>query len=126
MHSETTGSRMVYMKSIQSRLRKKHPPAPSLQQRHYEATRGTTAERGYDHAWQALRAKHLAVYPACKRCGKVDASNHVDHIMAHRGDDTFRLDPANLQTLCHSHHSRKTRRHDGGFGNEAKHERERK
>jgi 5-methylcytosine-specific restriction protein A len=40
----------------------------------------------------------------------------VDHIIAHRGDDRLRLDPANLQSFCHAHHSSKTATEDGGFG----------
>jgi len=47
-------------------------------------------------------------------------ATHVDHVLAHRGDEGLRLDPNNLQALCHSCHSRKTASLDGGFGNEPK------
>ncbi|CAG9262174.1 hypothetical protein PCAR4_560018 [Paraburkholderia caribensis] len=34
-----------------------------------------------------------------------------DHIIAHEGDETLRLDPNNVQTLCKRHHdSEKQRR----------------
>lgn len=105
------------MRSIQSRLKEKRPTRPSLQQEAAIKARPPTAARGYDATWQKLRAQHLAQYPACIKCGKVDKSNHVDHIIPHKGNDRLRLDPKNLQTHCHSHHSSKTGKYDGGFGN---------
>lgn len=41
----------------------------------------------------------------------------VDHIVPHRGDPELLYDEANLQSLCHECHSKKTAREDGGFGN---------
>lgn len=103
-------------RSIQSRLKEKRPTRPSLQQAAAIKARPAAAVRGYDAVWQKLRAQHLAKYPACVTCGKEDKRNHVDHIVTHKGNDRLRLDPTNLQTLCHSHHSRKTIKNDGGFG----------
>jgi len=71
--------------------------------------------RGYDREWRAIRARHLSDRPACARCGS-RTRLHVDHVRPHRGIDALRLDPANLQTLCVSCHSRKTATADGGFG----------
>jgi 5-methylcytosine-specific restriction endonuclease McrA len=86
----------------------------------------SSAARGYDYAWQKLRAKHLAEHPHCVYClrdlGMTDMSpadvvltcaergvaeplgNIGDHIVPHRGNDNLRLDPGNVQTLCKPHH----------------------
>lgn len=79
--------------------------------------------RGNDSAWRRLRAAHLASHPHCVAClaqGKHTQATDVDHVRAHQGDDSLRLDPANLQSLCHPHHASKTARLDGGFGNAPK------
>lgn len=49
--------------------------------------------------------------------GETVTATQVDHIRPHKGNHTLRLDPDNLRSLCASCHSRKTARHDGGFGN---------
>ena len=108
-------------KSIQSRLSAQRGPLKTLTPFvRPQKQRPTTAERGYDAAWQKLRKEHLAAHPACVTCGKIHKSNHVDHIIPHKGNDTLRLDRRNLQTKCHSHHSSKTATHDGGFGHRRK------
>jgi 5-methylcytosine-specific restriction protein A len=79
-------------------------------------TRPTATERGYDAEWRRLRAQHLALNPWCMECasfGKAERATEVDHIIPHKGDDSLRLDPANLQSLCHYHHSQKTGRERG-------------
>lgn len=94
---------------------KRHVP-PEMVRRSKEA-------RGYDAAWRALRASHLGEHPLCVKCGErglTVAATEVDHIRAHRGDDTLRLDAGNLRSLCKSCHSRKTATVDGGFGNKVK------
>jgi len=51
-----------------------------------------------------LRANPLCV--ECQATGRTEAATDVDHIVARRnggGDDWD-----NLQSLCHSHHSKKT------------------
>ena len=75
--------------------------------------RGSAAARGYDTAWRWLRAEHLAMEPDCA-CGCGQSATDVDHIVprAAGGSD----DHANLQSLAHGHHSRKTVLADGGFG----------
>jgi 5-methylcytosine-specific restriction endonuclease McrA len=86
-------------------------------QRNRDADRPCSTQRGYDHDWRRLRAQHLARHPLCVECekqgiinaGTADKPNHVDHIVRHNGIGCpLRLDPSNLQTLCHSCHSRKT------------------
>jgi len=75
-------------------------------------------------AWRELRRWHLAQYPYCVEClhdGKAKAEAiprrpNVDHIKPHKGCSGMFFDLTNLQTLCHSHHSRKTATEDGGFG----------
>lgn len=70
--------------------------------------------------WKKLRAAHLRRHPLCEEClkrGIVTIATDVDHIVPHRGDPSLMWNPENLQSLCHSCHSRKTAREDGGFGN---------
>lgn len=85
--------------------------------------RPSAAKRGYDATWRKLSATHLREHPFCVRClegGVFEQATDVDHIRAHCGDDSLRLDPGNLQSLCHSHHSQKTVAQDGGFGRKPK------
>jgi len=85
------------------------PPQQRLPDR-----RASAASRGYDRSWQKLRAAHLKLEPNCRMCGA--PGSHVDHILpkAKGGPD----DETNLQTLCAAHHSMKTAREDGGYGNQ--------
>lgn len=65
----------------------------------------------YTKRWRELRAKQLIVEPYCRECAKHHErtkATDVDHVIPHRGDRTRFYDPANLQSLCHSCHSRKT------------------
>jgi len=84
-----------------------HAPAPRPD------NRPNAHQRGYGRDWRTIRDKHLREYPWCAVCG--ETGTDVDHIVTRKqgGAD----DDANLQTLCHSHHSEKTVRQDGGFGN---------
>ena len=58
-----------------------------------------------------LQPVQLLQEPFCRACAqrglRVRATD-VDHIEPHRGDWTKFTDQANLQSLCHSCHSRKT------------------
>lgn len=87
----------------------KHAPkGADRQKRRALATNSTT--------WRAMRAAHLAREPLCRMCkreGKVTEGKVVDHI----DGDSWNNAPPNLQTLCGPHHSAKTARQDGGFGN---------
>jgi len=89
------------------------------------ARRQSDARRGsgvwlYDRHWRKLRAWQLAEHPLCVECehaGRIVPATDVDHVIPHRGDSQKFGDPENLQSLCHSCHSRKTAREDNGFGN---------
>lgn len=58
-----------------------------------------------------LRPDQLIREPMCRACAAEGIRTHateVDHIIAHRGDWGKFADPTNLQSLCHTCHSRKT------------------
>jgi 5-methylcytosine-specific restriction endonuclease McrA len=65
--------------------------------------------------WRELRRAVLRANPVCAVPGCGGRATHVDHIRSRRAGGAA-LDPSNLQALCHSCHSRKTARRDGGFG----------
>jgi len=69
----------------------------------FDAKRPSAGQRGYDADWRRLRAQHLAAHPGCVRCGA--KATVVDHITPVRIAPHRRLDPANLQSLCTTHHS---------------------
>lgn len=95
-----------------------HRPALAPGIRH-----GTSTGKQYDHAflssaaWRKVRMLALARDKGLCRaegCGQpVGTSGHVDHIIdrSERPDLALVLD--NLQTMCHSCHSRKTRGRGG-------------
>lgn len=62
--------------------------------------------------WNKLRSHHLKDNPFCVKCLKEGRMNgdrpHVDHIESLEENYDRRLDITNLQTLCNSHHSKKT------------------
>jgi 5-methylcytosine-specific restriction protein A len=55
----------------------------------------------------------LAARPVCEVCQRESAA-HVDHRVSLADGGTH--DVVNLQSLCHSCHSKKTVAQDGGFG----------
>ena len=62
--------------------------------------------------WQKMRKVCLNRKPLCVTCEKsgiVRAAREVDHIIPHRGDEKLFSDLDNLQGLCKSCHSKKTR-----------------
>lgn len=64
-------------------------------------------------AWRRLRDRVLARDPLCQECYKRDyitPATDADHINGDPSDNSMR----NLQGLCHSCHSRKTRREMNG------------
>ena len=69
----------------------------------------------YDREWRKIRAAQLAAYPWCARCLDDDVyrlATEVDHVEPHRGDrEKFLRGP--FESLCKSHHSRKTAREVG-------------
>ena len=61
--------------------------------------------------WKRLRSEQLLRAPWCRECAKRGIrtrATDVDHIRDHKGDWAVFTDEANLQSLCHSCHSRKT------------------
>ena len=91
--------------------------------RRYDQARGSAAQRGYDAQWVRYRRMFLAEHPLCAECtqrGERVRATDVDHIVPVSGPgDPLFWEPTNHQGLCHSDHSRKTAREDGGFGNRA-------
>jgi 5-methylcytosine-specific restriction protein A len=77
--------------------------------------RGTSSQRGYGRCWQRLRLLVLARDPVCRHPGCTELATDADHIVprSQGGADSL----GNLQGLCHAHHSAKTAKEDGGFGN---------
>jgi 5-methylcytosine-specific restriction protein A len=63
-------------------------------------------------AWKLdLRPGQLLREPFCRECarqGKQVRATDVDHIVDHKGDWARFTDCSNLESLCHSCHSRKT------------------
>ena len=65
------------------------------------------------NAWRRLRERVLARDPICQDCykrGHIQPATDVDHVSGDPSDNSMR----NLQGLCHSCHSRKTRREMNG------------
>lgn len=82
--------------------------------------RTSSAARGYDYAWQKLRAQHLLLHPLCAPCrrsGLTVPATTVDHVEPIRKAPHRRLDPTNLESQCaHCHSSRKQSEERGGRG----------
>jgi 5-methylcytosine-specific restriction endonuclease McrA len=94
--------------------------------------------RGYDRAWQKVRAAHMEKHPHCVFCLRDLGMTHMtveqvilacaakgvpepignigDHIIPHRGNDRLRLDPDNVQTLCKPHHDGEKARAETSMG----------
>ena len=83
-----------------------------------DSERGTSSERGYDAEWRRVRARHLHDYPWCVMCeakGVMTEATEVDHVLELAKGGTHAKE--NLRSMCHSHHSQRTARESGGFGN---------
>jgi 5-methylcytosine-specific restriction endonuclease McrA len=67
------------------------------------------SRRGYDKRWARMRAWYLARNPMCAVSGCNRPAVDVHHVvrLAEGGSST---DAGNMQGLCHSCHSRETRR----------------
>ncbi len=67
-------------------------------------------------AWRKVRANFVKSNPVCVDClaiGRVTPVDVVDHI-EEINDGGATLDPANLQSLCHAHHNKKSSAHRVG------------
>lgn len=83
-----------------------------------DAARPSAAHRGYNRNWQRLRRRHLAQEPLCVDPFGIHGdwpapATDVHHILPLAAGGANDAD--NLQSLCHSCHSRITAR-DGAFG----------
>ena len=90
----------------------RHTPKPADR-------RASAASRGYGRAWRRVSKAYLADHPWCVECrrrGRRALATEVDHITPHKGDPGLFWDKENWQPLCHSCHSAKTAKEDGGFG----------
>lgn len=100
----------------------KHPGCGELTRDGWCAAHRPKRERGAESAswhwmyqtdvWKRLRAEQLLEEPFCRECAdhgrpRIRASD-VDHREPHKGDWVKFTDKHNLQSLCHSCHSRKT------------------
>lgn len=91
-----------------------HKPAwassSTRHQRYDREQRDPRSKQFYDSSqWRQTRALKLARNPLCEGCqraGKLTAASHVHHIVELKTDWDRRLDPSNLESLCHSCHSR--------------------
>lgn len=82
--------------------------------------RASAAKRGYGRRWREESKAYLASHPWCEEClrqGRRVPATEVDHRIPHKGDQRLFWARANWQGLCHSCHSIKTAKEDGGFGN---------
>ena len=78
----------------------------------------SASSRGYGRAWQKASKYFLVAHPFCEECmkqGKYVKATDVDHVIAHHGDMRLFWDSSNWRALCHSCHSKKTRREDNGI-----------
>jgi 5-methylcytosine-specific restriction enzyme A len=80
-----------------------------------EPPRPSSTKRGYGREHQRNREAYMAAHPICEARGCTEASTDFDHIDGNPRNNP--RDGSNWQMLCRRHHSRKTVRHDGGFGN---------
>jgi 5-methylcytosine-specific restriction protein A len=82
-------------------------------QQRRQAARPSANARGYGTDWRELRA---TIPPTpCTACARpYKPGFHLDHRVARNAGGSD--DASNLHWLCHSCHSRKTVKHDHGFG----------
>ena len=86
-------------------------------QRKQQDQRRDRGPRFYDKSlWRdRIRPHQLRLHPLCADCvvqGMIVAATDVEHIDGNTGNNH----PDNLNSLCHSCHSKKTARQDGSFG----------
>jgi 5-methylcytosine-specific restriction protein A len=88
-------------------------------QQRRQAARPNSNARGYGTDWQELR--QTVPHTPCTSCAKPYKNGfHLDHKLPRSAGGTD--DVCNLHWLCHSCHSRKTAKNDGGFGHQRQNE----
>ncbi|MDZ4865906.1 MAG: HNH endonuclease signature motif containing protein [Alphaproteobacteria bacterium] len=76
--------------------------------RDYDQRRGSARDRGYTTRWDREAKAFRAAHPLCIGClavGRTSATEVVDHIIPHDGDERLMWDPMNRQPSCTPHHS---------------------
>ncbi len=100
---------------------KKTDPAKAKQ--YDRARKGTYHELYNKKEWRNARRDYLIKNPFCVICltkNKQAIANTVDHIKPHKGDLKLFWNRNNWQSLCTQHHSEKSAREDGAWGNRRK------
>ena len=79
-------------------------------------------DKAYNTArWAKVRHNQMTKSPLCQRClsfGLTTLATDSDHVLPHRGDPKLMWDANNLQSLCRSCHSVKTREELKGVYND--------
>jgi 5-methylcytosine-specific restriction protein A len=80
-------------------------------------TRPSARARGYDREWERTRAEFIRAFPICQhQSGCLSPTTDVHHLDGKGPKGPRGHDWANLQALCHSHHSQLTAAEQpGGF-----------
>lgn len=81
------------------------------QKRYDNNQRDSKSSRFYSSGrWKKLRDSYLRRNPLCEHClpGVTTIATEVDHVIPIKIDWSLRLDWNNLQSLCHSCHTKKT------------------
>ena len=87
--------------------------------RQKDRDRPSPRKMGYTTRWDKARKQYLKQNPLCVECkkhGRAEPANVVDHIIPHRGDMKLFWNQDNWRALCARCHNRKTATEDGGFG----------
>lgn len=87
---------------------KPRPQVERERKRRFNADRPSSAARGYDADWRALRAAFLYANPLCCVPGCLAHATEADHIVSVRERPDLRLVWDNLRPCCKPHHSRHT------------------
>ncbi len=73
----------------------------------FDAIRGSSTARGYDHQWQKVRKHKLVRDPLCEECrrrGVITPAEEVHHVIPIREREDLRLSLGNLESLCRRCH----------------------
>lgn len=77
-------------------------------QREFDRARAPAHRAGYGSHWRMIRARFLALHYMCNVPGCRQPATDVHHVVPLSDGGTHAF--ANLQALCHAHHSRITLR----------------
>ena len=78
-------------------------------ERSYDRQRGPSSRRGYGARWRKASALYRQQHPLCLGCqavGRVTATELVDHVEPHKGDERLFWDQDNWQPCCRWHHDK--------------------